>query len=73
MVRDPAKVGTPLRASHGPPFALHQSGRILLQYGLMSLNYAKCDDTGHHLHSPGIEPGSGPWQGPILPLDQECL
>ena len=24
------------------------------------------------LHSPGIEPGSGPWQGPILPLDQEC-
>ena len=24
------------------------------------------------MHSPGIEPGSGPWQGPILPLDQEC-
>ena len=24
------------------------------------------------VHSPGIEPGSGPWQGPILPLDQEC-
>ena len=25
------------------------------------------------LHRPGIEPGSRPWQGRILPLDQRCL
>ena len=24
------------------------------------------------LHRPGIEPGSRPWQGRILPLDQRC-
>ena len=25
------------------------------------------------LHQPGIEPGSVPWQGTILPLDHWCL
>ena len=25
------------------------------------------------LHRPGIEPGSQPWQGCILPLDHRCL
>ncbi|XP_024534395.1 putative kinase-like protein TMKL1 [Selaginella moellendorffii] len=25
------------------------------------------------MHCPGIEPGSVPWQGTILPLDQQCL
>jgi hypothetical protein len=24
------------------------------------------------VHRPGIEPGSLPWQGSILPLDQRC-
>ncbi|KEH43600.1 hypothetical protein MTR_1g097200 [Medicago truncatula] len=39
------------------------------------------DVTQHHeynssqlkLHQPGIEPGSVPWQGTILPLDHWCL
>ena len=26
-----------------------------------------------HMHQPGIEPGSVPWQGTILPLDHWCL
>ena len=25
------------------------------------------------LHRPGIEPGSVPWQGTILPLDHRCI
>ncbi|KAF8080360.1 hypothetical protein N665_0952s0015 [Sinapis alba] len=25
------------------------------------------------MHQPGIEPGSVPWQGTILPLDHWCL
>ncbi|KAJ0015300.1 hypothetical protein Pint_20518 [Pistacia integerrima] len=25
------------------------------------------------LHQPGIEPGSVPWQGTILPLDHWCF
>ena len=25
------------------------------------------------MHPPGIEPGASPWQGEILPLNQECL
>ena len=25
------------------------------------------------MHLPGIEPGSRPWQGRILPLDHRCL
>ena len=27
----------------------------------------------NHLHQPGIEPGSVPWQGTILPLDHWCF
>nr|PNR53213.1 hypothetical protein PHYPA_009589 [Physcomitrium patens] len=26
-----------------------------------------------HLHRPGIESGSAPWQGTIRPLDHRCL
>ncbi|RID69464.1 hypothetical protein BRARA_C01558 [Brassica rapa] len=26
-----------------------------------------------NLHQPGIEPGSVPWQGTILPLDHWCF
>lgn len=29
--------------------------------------------TAQDLHQPGIEPGSVPWQGTILPLDHWCL
>ena len=29
--------------------------------------------TQHILHRPGIEPGSVPWQGTILPLDHRCI
>ena len=42
-----------------------------------------CDPITHHMgagfviaktmHQPGIEPGSVPWQGTILPLDHWCL
>ena len=28
--------------------------------------------TKNQLHQPGIEPGSVPWQGTILPLDHWC-
>ncbi|KAL4341290.1 hypothetical protein GQ457_08G019690 [Hibiscus cannabinus] len=27
----------------------------------------------HRLHQPGIEPGSVPWQGTVLPLDHWCF
>jgi hypothetical protein len=27
----------------------------------------------NQLHQPGIEPGSVPWQGTILPLDHWCV
>ena len=38
-----------------------------------SVYFGRCEKCEKkELHSPGIEPGSGPWQGPILPLDQEC-
>ena len=45
---------------------LHTSGACLnkkkaKRYGLPSI------------HSPGIEPGTRPWQGRIIPLDYECL
>ena len=39
----------------------------------------KSENTGshrtkkHYLHQPGIEPGSVPWQGTILPLDHWCF
>ena len=29
--------------------------------------------TALNLHQPGIEPGSVPWQGTILPLDHWCF
>ena len=33
----------------------------------------KCSGNCEHgIHRPGIEPGSLPWQGSILPLDQRC-
>ncbi|KAF8103796.1 hypothetical protein N665_0185s0067 [Sinapis alba] len=30
------------------------------------------DLCAERLHQPGIEPGSVPWQGTILPLDHWC-
>ena len=37
--------------------------------------YIKKEDTiiKKGLHQPGIEPGSVPWQGTILPLDHWCF
>jgi hypothetical protein len=35
----------------------------------------ECSDTLRlytYVHRPGIEPGSHPWQGCILPLDHRC-
>jgi hypothetical protein len=30
-------------------------------------------DVKKFMHQPGIEPGSVPWQGTILPLDHWCF
>ena len=38
----------------------------------ISLHWKKKLDRSIEMHQPGIEPGSVPWQGTILPLDHWC-
>ena len=38
----------------------------------ISLHRKKKLDRSIEMHQPGIEPGSVPWQGTILPLDHWC-
>ena len=53
----------------------------LTRYSLQQIQKEekKSENTGshrtkkHYLHQPGIEPGSVPWQGTILPLDHWCF
>ncbi|KAG4125117.1 hypothetical protein ERO13_D10G078150v2, partial [Gossypium hirsutum] len=49
------------------------SSESLLKCKDPTLDKAANNLTAPRLHQPGIEPGSVPWQGTILPLDHWCL
>lgn len=44
--------------------------RIVKYWNMHEMRWKKQEK---NLHQPGIEPGSVPWQGTILPLDHWCL
>ena len=44
------------------------SGQVMLPHIITNIFI-----TAPKLHQPGIEPGSVPWQGTILPLDHWCF
>jgi len=72
---DNGRCGSHLPCS-GPtmPFLIfYQAVEDMIRHRCGELRFCKTRSVFRKwMHSPGIEPGSGPWQGPILPLDQEC-
>ncbi|CAN7006523.1 unnamed protein product [Brassica rapa subsp. trilocularis] len=49
------------------------SERIRRIWTQPSLSHYHHSSPTRNLHQPGIEPGSVPWQGTILPLDHWCF
>jgi hypothetical protein len=48
--------------------------KLRTQFKLRTENVLQtCRESKKEVHRPGIEPGSVPWQGTILPLDHRCM
>jgi hypothetical protein len=63
--------GSCLHANQRKPFNAHQKADVCQEIEKGKENLGKPKKTNMAVRSPGIEPGSLPWQGSILPLDHE--
>ena len=60
------------KINHQDSGALRLCG-VVIQHYVKKKSYSQSHEAKKYLHQPGIEPGSVPWQGTILPLDHWCF